>query len=94
MRKRTGLLDRNYWHSRTGHKQTPWWAVRSRRGEAPLRRTAAECIKHFHYERNHQGKENRLLFPASASLRPRPKISSDSSRAPGRTAEVLSTRCL
>jgi putative transposase len=42
-------------------------------GEASLRRTAAEFIKHYHYERNHQSKENRLLFPASeeatASLR-------------------------
>jgi transposase InsO family protein len=42
-------------------------------GEASLRRTATEFTKHYHHERNHQGKKNRLLFPVSASLRPRPK---------------------
>ena len=42
-------------------------------GEASLRRTATEFTKHYHYERNHQGKENRLLFPASGSLRPSSK---------------------
>lgn len=42
-------------------------------GEASLRRTAAEFTKHYHHERNHQGKENRLLFPISASRRSRPK---------------------
>jgi putative transposase len=42
-------------------------------GEASLQRTAAEFTKHYHHERNHQGKENRLLFPISASLRPRSK---------------------
>src|SRR5438270_3270658 len=33
-------------------------------GEASLRRTLAELLKHYHHERNHQGKENTLLFPA------------------------------
>ena len=42
-------------------------------GEASLRRTATEFTKHYHYERNHQGKENRLLFPASGSPRPSSK---------------------
>ena len=42
-------------------------------GEASLRRTAIEFTKHYHHERNHQGKENRLLFPISASLRSGPK---------------------
>ena len=37
-------------------------------GEASLRRTAAEFTNHYHHERNHQGKENTLLFPVSASL--------------------------
>ena len=32
-------------------------------GEASLRRALAEFIDHFHGERNHQGKENTLLFP-------------------------------
>ena len=42
-------------------------------GEVSLRRTATEFTKHYHHERNHQGKENMLLFPASGSLRSRPK---------------------
>ena len=33
-------------------------------GEASLRRTLTEFIDHFHAERNHQGKENTLLFPS------------------------------
>ena len=34
-------------------------------GEGSLRRAVAEFIEHFHAERNHQGKENVLLFPAA-----------------------------
>ena len=33
-------------------------------GEASLRRTLTEFLRHYHFERNHQGKENILLFPA------------------------------
>lgn len=32
-------------------------------GEASLSRTLAEFSSHFHSERNHQGKGNKLLFP-------------------------------
>lgn len=42
-------------------------------GETSLRRTTTEFTKHYHHERNHQGKENRLLFPISPSRRSRPK---------------------
>ena len=35
-------------------------------GEASLRRALTEYIAHFHSERNHQGKENPLLFPTRA----------------------------
>jgi hypothetical protein len=35
-------------------------------GEASLQRALNEFIDHFHGERNHQGKANRLLFPATA----------------------------
>jgi putative transposase len=35
-------------------------------GEGSLRRALTEYIAHFHSQRNHQGKENRLLFPACA----------------------------
>lgn len=38
-------------------------------GEGSLRRTISEYIQHYHCERNHQGKDNMLLFPAP---RPRP----------------------
>jgi len=41
-------------------------------GEASLRRTIAEFVKHYHHERNHQGKENMLLFPAPRSRPSRP----------------------
>jgi putative transposase len=33
-------------------------------GEASLRRALTEYIKHYHSERNHQGKGNLLLFPS------------------------------
>jgi hypothetical protein len=32
-------------------------------GEAPLSRVLAEYSRHYHSERNHQGKSNKLLFP-------------------------------
>jgi putative transposase len=35
-------------------------------GEASLRRALNEYIDHYHFERNHQGKGNLLLFPAPA----------------------------
>ena len=34
--------------------------------EASLKRVLAEYLTHYHSERNHQGKENVLLFPAPA----------------------------
>jgi len=33
-------------------------------GEQSLQRALKECIAHYHRERNHQGKENCLLFPS------------------------------
>ncbi|MBM3747952.1 MAG: transposase family protein [Acidobacteria bacterium] len=38
-------------------------------GEASLRRALTEYIAHFHLERNHQGKQNRLLFPTRTPSR-------------------------
>jgi len=35
-------------------------------GENSLRRVASEFLEHYHQERNHQGKDNLLLFPVSA----------------------------
>jgi transposase InsO family protein len=32
-------------------------------GEGSLRRALTEYVAHFHSERNHQGKQNRILFP-------------------------------
>jgi hypothetical protein len=36
-------------------------------GEVSLRRTVTEFLRYYHFERNHQGKENMLLFPAPGS---------------------------
>jgi hypothetical protein len=33
-------------------------------GEGPLLRVLTEYSRHYHHERNHQGKGNRLLFPS------------------------------
>jgi integrase-like protein len=41
-------------------------------GEGPLLRTLAEFSAHYHGERNHQGKGNKLLFPdAGNKTKPR-----------------------
>jgi len=32
-------------------------------GEGPLSRVLSEYSQHYHTERNHQGKNNQLLFP-------------------------------
>ncbi len=37
-------------------------------GENSLRHALKEYVAHHHHERNHQGKENLLLFPASEEL--------------------------
>jgi hypothetical protein len=39
-------------------------------GEASLRRALREYIDHYHAERNHQGKGNRLLFPSPGAFKP------------------------
>ena len=36
-------------------------------GEPSLRRAITEFLKHYHHERNHQGKANRLLFSSPVS---------------------------
>src|ERR1700694_1939528 len=38
-------------------------------GEASLRRAVQQYIVHYHGERNHQGKENRLLFLSQTAAR-------------------------
>jgi putative transposase len=43
-------------------------------GEASLRRALSEFIEHYHWERNHQGKGNLLLFPPPEGLlNPKPR---------------------
>jgi hypothetical protein len=42
-------------------------------GEVSLRRALTEFIERFHSERNHQGKDNVLLFPRHAVGQHRPK---------------------
>jgi hypothetical protein len=36
-------------------------------GEESLRRALNEYVRHFHHERNHQGKDNVILFPSEES---------------------------
>lgn len=36
-------------------------------GEGSLKRALRHYVVHFHEERNHQGKQNRLLFPLQTS---------------------------
>ena len=38
-------------------------------GEASLRRALTEYVAHFHSERNHQGKQNQILFPTQGHKR-------------------------
>jgi putative transposase len=37
-------------------------------GERSLRRALSEYVDHYHEERNHQGKDNVLLFPRNRDL--------------------------
>ena len=37
-------------------------------GELSLRRALSEYVDHYHEERNHQGKDNVLLFPRNRDL--------------------------
>src|SRR6516225_3383551 len=39
-------------------------------GEPSLRKALIQFQEHYHQERNHQGKSNVLLFPATAPLEP------------------------
>ena len=39
-------------------------------GERSLRKALIQFQEHYHEERNHQGKNNVLLFPAAARLEP------------------------
>ena len=43
-------------------------------GESSLRRALTEFVAHYHFERNHQGKENALLFPAPLTKVPRRSV--------------------
>ena len=36
-------------------------------GERSLRNAIHEFVQHYHHERNHQGMNNRLLFPAEST---------------------------
>src|SRR5438128_2353286 len=38
-------------------------------GESSLRRALQQYIVHYHAERNHQGKDNRILFPSQTEAR-------------------------
>ena len=38
-------------------------------GESSLRRALQQYLEHYHGERNHQGKDNRILFPSRPEIR-------------------------
>ncbi len=38
-------------------------------GESSLRRALQQYMEHYHGERNHQGKDNRILFPSRPEAR-------------------------
>src|SRR5437667_3164988 len=38
-------------------------------GESSLRRALQQYLEHYHGERNHQGKDNRILFPSRPEVR-------------------------
>jgi putative transposase len=42
-------------------------------GENSLRRVVSDFVEHYHQERNHQGKDNLILFPVSAPGTPAPR---------------------
>jgi Integrase core domain len=60
-------------------------------GEVSLRRALAEFIDHFHSERNHQGKNNVLLFPRHTigQMQAQPPSLSGPAR---RLAQILQSR--
>jgi hypothetical protein len=38
-------------------------------GERSLRRAIGEFVEHYHHERNHQGRNNAILFPDAPTIR-------------------------
>ena len=43
-------------------------------GEGSRRRAVRECVAHDHHERNHQGRDNRLIRPLSTAPPPRGRV--------------------
>jgi transposase InsO family protein len=39
-------------------------------GERSLRRAVREFVAHYHFERNHQGLDNQLIFPETSAAEP------------------------
>ncbi len=39
-------------------------------GERSLRRAVQEFVAHYHFERNHQGLDNELIFPEKSAAKP------------------------
>jgi hypothetical protein len=61
-------------------------------GEGPLSRTLAEFSAHYHGERNHQGKGNKLLFPDASNKTERRGHAVECRQRLRRTAQVLCPR--
>ncbi len=45
-------------------------------GERSLRRAVQEFVAHYHFERNHQGLDNQLIFPEKTAAKPNAPIKS------------------
>jgi hypothetical protein len=58
-------------------------------GEGSLRKGIHEFVLHYHQERNHQGKDNLLLFPVSAPHTARSTKPNPLSRAARRLTQIL-----
>jgi hypothetical protein len=61
-------------------------------GEGPLSRTLAEFSAHYHGERNHQGKGNKLLIPDASNKTERRGHAVECRQRLRRTAQVLCPR--
>jgi putative transposase len=43
-------------------------------GERSLRRALSEYVEHYHTERNHQGRDNVLLFPGDTDVHGKARV--------------------
>ncbi len=61
-------------------------------GEGPLLRVLTGYCRHYHHERNHQGKSNRLLFPDMGETRTPRRRSAECHQRLGGLLKIIETR--